>query len=128
MGMSHPHVSLRAMADMEMLHRIARRQRGLITRAQALACALTDGQITARLRNGAWILIRPDVYAIAGAPQSWEQSLLAVALAGPCHASHRSTDFLFGARGFDQPDHLQVVSPYEQPVRLPGVHGHRSRA
>ncbi len=128
--MSHPHVSLPGVADLiiERLNRIARRQRGLITRAQALAAGLTDGQITARLRNGTWILLRPDVYAVAGAPLSWEQSLLAVTLAAPCLTSHRSTGFLCGLRGFDQPDRIEIVSTFEQFVRLDGVQGHRSRS
>jgi hypothetical protein len=116
------------MADTEMLNRIARRQRGLITRLQALACGLTAGQITSRLRNGTWILVRPDVYAVAAAPQSWEQSLLAVTLAAPCAASHRSAGHLWPLRGFDQPRQLEVASSHSQFVRLDGVRGHRSRA
>ena len=130
LGMSHPRANLRGMADLiiQRLNRIARHQRGLITRAQALRAGLTDGQITARLRNGAWLLVRPDVYAIAGAPSSWEQALHAVTLAGPCLASHRSTGFLFGLRSFDRPDELEVVATMEHPVRLTGVKGHRSRA
>jgi Transcriptional regulator, AbiEi antitoxin len=128
--MSHPDVSLPDVADLiiERLNRIARRQRGLITRAEALAAGLTDGQITARLRTGIWILLRPDVYAVAAAPPSWEQSLLAVTLAAPCLTSHQSTGFLFGLRGFDQPDRIEVVSTFEQFVRLDGVRGHRSRS
>jgi hypothetical protein len=128
--MSHPDVSLPGMADViiERLNRIARQQRGLVTRAQALAAGLTDGQITARLRNGTWILLRPDVYAVAAAPPSWEQSLLAITLTAPCLTSHRSTGFLFGLSGFDQPDRIEVVSTFEQFVRLDGVRGHRSRS
>ena len=116
------------MADMEMLNRIARRQRGLITAPQALACGLTAGQITSRLRNGTWVLIRPDVYAVAGAPQSWEQSLLAVTLSVPAFASHRTAGHLWPLRGYPQPEKLEVVTSYDQHVRLDEVHGHRSRA
>jgi hypothetical protein len=112
----------------ERLNRIARRQWGLFTRAQALAAGLTDGQITTRLRNGTWILIRPDVYAVGGAPSSWQQSLFAVTLAVPGFASHRTAGHLWPLRGFPQPEHLEVVTGYGQHVRLDGVHGHRSRA
>jgi len=126
--MSHPHASLPGMADTEMLNRIARKQRGLITRLQALACGLTDGQITSRLRNGTWALIRPDVYAAAAAPQSWEQSLLAVTLSALAFASHRTAGHLWRLRGFVQPEQLEVVTDYDQHVRLDDVHGHRSRA
>jgi hypothetical protein len=126
--MSHPRATLPGMADMEMVNRSARKQRGLVTRVQALACGVTAGQIESRLRNGTWLLVRPDVYAIAGAPQSWEQSLLAVTLAAPCSASHRSTAHLLALRTFDQPARLEVISSHAQFVRLDGVRGHRSRA
>jgi hypothetical protein len=96
------------MADMEMLNRIARRQRGLITRLQALACGLTAGQITSRLHNGTWILVRPDVYAVA-VPECG-------AVPARCHvgrALHRplsSAGHLWPLRGFDQPTRLEVAS------------------
>ncbi len=128
--MSHPYVSLRGVADIiiERLNRIARQQRGLITREQALAAGLTDGQITARLRRGTWIVIRPDVYGVGGAPPTWEQALLAVTLAVPSYASHRTTAHLSLLRGFPQPERLEVITGYGQHVRLDEVDGHRSRA
>jgi hypothetical protein len=70
------------MADMRRMHLLMRRQHGLITRSQALACGLTPRQIDGLLANGGWLLIRPEVYSLAGAPPTWEQSVLAVVLSG----------------------------------------------
>lgn len=64
--------------------RAAARRHGLITRQQALACGLSDRQITGRLRSGRWERLHPGVYRIAGAPDSPEQTAHAAALAaGP---------------------------------------------
>jgi hypothetical protein len=118
------------MADIEKLNRWARRQRGLFTRWQALAAGFTDGQITARLRSGEWDSPRPEVYRIAGAPQSWEQAVLAVTLSSgsTALASHRTAAHLWDLRGFRQPDQIEVIAPFARPLRLAGVRGHRSRA
>jgi len=107
-----------------------RPQYGVITRAQALQAGLTDGQIRARLRNGTWIEIRPSVYAIAGAPPSWHQMLLASVFAyGPeTLASHATTAFLYRLKGFEQPDELELVSSLTSRARLDGVRGRRSGA
>ena len=110
--------------------RITRAQYALITRAQALAVGLTDAQISARLRNGTWIEIRPSVYAIAGAPQSWHQVVLASVLAFGCEtwASHATAGHLWALKGFDQPDELEVVSTLLSRTRLDGVRGRQSGA
>ena len=80
-GMSHPPARLRPMtADMGKVNRLTRRQRSLISRTQALAAGLTDAQIKALLQQRIWVLIRPGVYAVAGAAPSWEQAVLAVLL------------------------------------------------
>lgn len=102
------------------LDRITRAQYALITRAQALAAGLTDAQITAKLSNGTWIEIRPSVYAIAGAPQSWHQVLLASVLAFGCEtwASHATGGHLWALQGFDLPDELEVVSTLHSRTRL----------
>lgn len=62
------------------LGRIAQRQLGLITRAQALACGLTGNQVDARLRAGKWRRLLPGVYAQSGVPDGWRLRALAAAL------------------------------------------------
>ena len=109
---------------------ITRAQYALITRAQALAAGLTDGQVEVRLRTGAWIEIRPSVYAIAGAPQSWPQILLASVLAHGCEswATHATGCHLWQLKGFDQPEELELVARLGTLIRLDGVRGRRSGA
>lgn len=97
---------------------------------QALAAGLTDGQIRARLRNGTWIEVRPSVYAIAGAPQSWHQIVLASVLAYGCQAwvGHATATHLWGVKSFDQPERLELVARLGTLIRLDGVRGRRSGA
>jgi hypothetical protein len=112
------------------LDRITRTQYALITRAQALASGMTDGEIQGLLRRGIWMEIRPSVYAISGAPQSWHQILLASVLAHGRDAwsSHATAGHLWTLKGFDQPDLLELVSTLSSGVRLDGVRGRRSGA
>ncbi len=112
------------------LHRFTRTQFALITRAQALRLGLTEGQIEVLLRNGVWFEIRPSVYAIAGAPQSWHQAVLASVLAygRDAWASHGTAMHLWRQKGFDQPERLELVSSLASAVRLEGVQGRRSGA
>jgi very-short-patch-repair endonuclease len=71
---------------------IAARQLGLITTEQALAAGITPSRVRARHRSGKWKRVRHGVFAIVGAPHTWEQSVLAAVLAsGPgAVASHFS--------------------------------------
>ena len=109
---------------------ITRVQYALITRTQALGAGLTDAQIRVLLRRGRWIEIRPSVYAIAGAPQSWHQAALAAVLAfgAETWASHATTGHLFALKWFDQPELLEVVSSLTSRTRLDGVRGRQSGA
>jgi hypothetical protein len=51
--------------------RRARRQKGLITHGQAIACGMTHETIEERVATGAWSQIRRGVYVVGGAPPSW---------------------------------------------------------
>ncbi len=118
------------MADAARIIWFFQRQLGLITREQCLACGLTEGQITHRLRSGIWTEIRPSVYALAGVPPSWEQAVLAVTLSRPpAYASHATTARLSAVRGFvEVPDAIEVLTPLGRKSRLDGVIGRRSGA
>ena len=115
--------------DMRQLNRITRRQRGLITRLQALLAGLSDGEIQGLLRRRIWIEVRPGVYAVAGAPQSWEQVVQATLLsAGPdAWASHQTGAHLWSVRRVEQPELIEVLTGLERRVTLAGVVGRRSR-
>ena len=119
------------MADViiERLNRIARQQRGLITRAQALACRpdrRADHRPIAQrhLAPPASRRVRDRSGAtVVGAVPACDHPLRCRAsrLTGPPASCS-------GCRGFDQPERIEVVSTFEQFVRLDGVRGHRSRS
>jgi very-short-patch-repair endonuclease len=117
------------MADMDAVHALMRRQLGLITRSQALACGLTSRQIERLLSSGRWRPVRPEIYALAGTPPSWEQAVLAAVYAGgpDVVASHATAAQLRRLKHVVDAG-LEVVAPLGRHKRLDGVIGHRSGA
>jgi hypothetical protein len=104
---------------------LARRQHGLVTRAQASGL-LTADQLRHRLRTGQLELVRKGVYRVAGAPGSWEQSLLAACLAVPGSAvSFRAAAALWDFESFPR-DGLEITVPERSRRRLDGVIVHDS--
>jgi very-short-patch-repair endonuclease len=105
------------------LARVAERQHGLITRAQAFEAGFTKESVQHRLDEGRWRALRPGAYVIAGSPSSERQSVLAVCLSGGegVMASHLTAARLWS---FDlpAPDQIEV----EGRARMAGVRGHRS--
>jgi very-short-patch-repair endonuclease len=59
---------------------IAGEQHGCITLAQAQLCGLSVDGVYRRARDARWIRVLPEVYRLAGAPQTWEQKLWAALL------------------------------------------------
>jgi len=89
-------VSHRALAP------IARRQYGLVTRAQAVG-VLRAAQVRQLLATGRLEPVRRSVYRVAGAPESWHQVLLAACLARPgSFVSFRAAAALWQLPGFDE--------------------------
>jgi very-short-patch-repair endonuclease len=117
------------MADMDALYALMRRQFGLITRAQAVACGLTPRQIERLLSSGRWRPVRPEIYALAGTPPTWEQAVLAAVYAGGADvlASHATAGRLRHVKHVADAG-LEVVAPLGRHKRLEGVIGHRSGA
>jgi hypothetical protein len=107
---------------------IARHQHGLVTRNQILE-HLSPDQL--KRRTGAFLeRIRPRVYRVAGAPETWHQCLLAACLsAGPGSvASFRAAAFLWGLAVDDWFDRcLEITTPSRRRVRMPGVIVHDSQ-
>lgn len=106
----------------------ASQQLGLLTRAQALK-ALTPKQLRYRVERGDLLRRRPNVFAVAGAPRTYEQHVLAAVLeAGDfAWASHRTAARLLGLR-VPHPDGIDVLTLPNRRVRLPGVVHHRNRS
>lgn len=109
------------------LGRVAARQLGLITNAQALKAGASRGLIGHRLRTGAWKQVHRGVYRLGSAPVHWEQSVLAACLAGgdDAVASHLAAAALWKLPGFD-PGAVEISVSRERRCRLDGPRIHHS--
>lgn len=107
---------------------ISRRQHGLLTRAQALA-HITEDQLKHALGTRRVEPVRPGVYRVAGAPETWEQHQLAACLAGGLDAatSFRAAAWCWRLEGYAAPDQLEITVPRARRARLPGVIVHDTR-
>lgn len=92
--------------------RLAARQLGLVTRAEAMRAGATERVIQHRLASGRWVRVGPGVYRLAGVPVTWHQRALAACLgAGPgAVVSHRSAAAVWGLSGF-RPGPLEITVP-----------------
>jgi len=75
----------------------AGRQHGLFTRPQAHSVGVSDELIKYRLETGELMAADYGVYSSVLTPSSWQQKLLAVCLASPAVASHRSAGALWNS-------------------------------
>lgn len=77
---------------------------GIISRAVAVRCGLTDKVIQRLVANGRWVRVLPGTYLVAGAPLTWHARLAAAqAWAGPGSLlSHRSAAALLDLDGIDE--------------------------
>jgi very-short-patch-repair endonuclease len=113
--------------DHDDLAMIGRRQYGLFTLDQAERCGLNRTTVYRRAGNGHYRTVRPAVFVFVGAPDSWEQRLLAACLAAgqDAVASHRAAARIW--RLVDRSDDTVEISvPRQQRPRLPTVTVHRS--
>ncbi|HVF76244.1 MAG TPA: type IV toxin-antitoxin system AbiEi family antitoxin domain-containing protein [Acidimicrobiales bacterium] len=103
--------------------RHARRQHGLVTRAQAMAAGLSPSGVARRTRDGTWRRVAAGVYAVASSPATWRQRVLAACLALGAVASHRTAAALWGLSGFRPgPVHVLVAAPRSARSTLAIVH------
>lgn len=102
-------------------------QIGLITHDQALDMGLSEKAIRHRVESGRWLRRHMGVYAVAGAPRSWEQDVLAACLAAAhgAVASHRAAAALWGLDG-KRRDVVELSVSRPLCHRLRGVIVHRS--
>jgi hypothetical protein len=111
------------------VERVAARQWGVVSRAQALDAGLTRHQIARRISSGRWIVLRRGVFAIAGTPPSWEQAVVgAVLRAGEgAVASHFTAGAIWGLPNFGR-EYLEISTDRPERRRIPGVVTHRTVA
>jgi hypothetical protein len=112
------------------LGRLIAKQRGVLSRSQALEAGLGRGAIQHRLDSGEWQRLHPGVYRIRGAPPSWEQRLMAATLwAGPESAvSHRSAAALWKLDGVEADGLVEVTTAQSRNPDVPqGIILHRTK-
>ena len=106
--------------------RVAGRQHGVLSRAQALSCGLSPAAIGRRVASGRFELIFPGVYRVLGAPESWRQQVMAACLWAGAGAvsSHRTAGALWGLDGM--PPGVVEITTLRR-LRSPAVLLHQSR-
>jgi hypothetical protein len=107
----------------------AERQHGLVTRADLRELGIDRHAVRYRVRSGRLIAIREDVFAVPGAPSTWQQSVLAAVLAaGPeAVASHTTAAVLWGLPLLEA-ETTEVSTARPRRARIRGVHVHRTVA
>lgn len=110
------------------VQRTAAARFGVITDGELHRLGMSEQQIARRVRAGMLVRLHPGVYAVPGAPPSYEQRVVAARLgAGErAAASHRSAARVWGLRGATT-SRVEVVVPGSSRPRLSGVVVHRSR-
>jgi hypothetical protein len=113
---------------MEAIWTIARRQLGLITRAQALQL-VSPQQLKTLVARGHLVRRRRGVYASAGTPVTYAQTVLAAVLAAGdlSWSSHLTAGRLWELRT-PPPRAIDVLTPADHRVELEGVAHHRTLA
>lgn len=106
---------------------IASKQHGLVTLDQLRALGASRASIRSRVGRGQWIKIDSGVLRLAGAPVTWESTVLAAVLgAGPdAVASHRTAAALWGLEGCRR-GAPEITVPSGRSARRAGVRTHRS--
>jgi len=105
---------------------LATDQSSLITHAQLIAVGLSDDDISYKVRSGEIVRLYRGVYAMAGIDLSYEQQVLAACLATGGAASHRCAARLYGLRGFEDEDRVEITVSGWRASKLKGVIGHES--
>ena len=106
--------------------RIAARQHGVITFAQALACGFTPRMVAYRVETGRWRRLHRRVYVLIGTDGGFmTQTLAAVLAAGPeTVSSFVSAGVLFQVEGL-RPGAVEITVPRGRSARLGSVVVHR---
>ena len=108
---------------------LAAAQYGLAHRRQLRALGISDDALKRTVRAGELVRRHPEVFAVAGVPDTWHQQLLAAVFdAGPGAAvSHRAAAILLGLARRGAPRVVEISVSRPRSSRVPGVVVHRSR-
>ncbi len=113
----------------EALGKVARKQWGVFSRAQAVAQGLAAWTIRRRVQSGQWFEVEAGVYRFRGGHESWHQKVCAATLSLPgAMASHGTAAFLWGLEGLGgAPALIEVTVGFAVSRRLTLARVHHSR-
>jgi hypothetical protein len=105
---------------------VAALQHGTISRAQAIGCGAGDSFIMRRVRSGDWVRLHPGVFAVAGAPATYERDQWAgfLALGARAVQSHEVALYVEGVTRVPRWP-LTFTVPHGGHVRLAGIFAHQ---
>jgi hypothetical protein len=107
----------------------AQAQHGLVELVQLAAAGVSRHHADTRLRNGSLRRVRSGVFALAGAPRSFEQDVLASVLtAGPDAVASHTTAAVLWDLPLVQHEILEVTTSRRHWARVQGVRSHRTVA
>ena len=108
--------------------RLAERQHGVISRAQAIRSGMTSSRVARRLESGQWDRVQAGVYRLAGSGKSLEQAIQAACLGagGRAVASHSSAAWLLRLP-LERPG-VEITIAMGRRVTLQDVIVHRTRS
>ncbi len=100
---------------------IAARQHGIFTFDDAARAGADRSTILRRTRAGLWLRLAPGLFAVAGAPTTWERAVSAAVrrIGNMSAASHRTAAHLHGLYG--RPHQIEVVTVASGKRNLPFV-------
>jgi very-short-patch-repair endonuclease len=111
---------------MEAILELAAAQYALFTATQWKGAGLSLRSLRRKVASGVVREIHPSVFAIAGAPASFEQQVLAACLSVDGVASHRCAAYLWGFRRFESAD-IEVLVKRGRTPSIPDVRVRRTR-
>jgi len=113
-------------ADLSRFETVLASQRGLVSLGQLRDGALTDERTRNLVRRKVLRRVRPRVFGLVGATESWERGLLAVVLSvGDAVASHAAAARLWNFAPRPE-DRYEITVGRERRLSLRGVAVHRS--
>jgi hypothetical protein len=108
------------------LLRVAGRQHGALSRAQALASGMSPSSVDRRIASGQLKVILPGIYTVLGVPSSWHQRVMAACLwagAGAV-ASHQTAGALWALARIQQGS-VEITTPRRLRSQQASVHQSR---
>lgn len=106
--------------------RLANRQSGHLSRAQALTLGFSTSAIKRRLQRGVWDRVHPGVYRIAGVPPSWHGEVWAALLAvGPVATVTHETGLRLNGSPHVAPRPITFTVPHGAHPRVAGAVVHQ---